>query len=414
VAAQQRPVSTEPGAAELGNYEFYDDTSVIPTVTCPRCTFHNHPSLLACEVCGASLVAGDTLRLPEHTSGPIRPESPGPLLETSSVEDVPEPESVKFSFRMGGERIFHERLKGALTQRKWLVRNAPPIPQPQQSQELSGASRAPGLSQEPPIRKNSPAVGIAGLEQRGIQSRKNNELVIGNAFEDLEALMASAKDIVALAERFATESGNTSGNGSLQDTAILNESAAALGMMTTRDVLSSGAESLYISELSRNLAEYITDDRTSILRRGGIMSLVDLWAVFNRNRNGVELISPMDFEKAARLWEKLSLPVRLRRFKSGVLAVQQSDWNDDKVIARLREWLHELRNQPGGDFDTSDGFGFGQGVTAQEAAQRFGWSIGVATEELEMAEDRGIVCREDGIEGLKFWENHFITDEDVS
>ncbi len=49
---------------------------------------------------------------------------------------------------------------------------------------------------------------------------------------------------------------------------------------------------------------------------------------------------------------------------------------------------------------------FGLGVTAQEAAQRFGWSIGVAIEELEMAEDRGVLCRDEGIEGVKFWMNY--------
>ncbi|KAG7153044.1 hypothetical protein HYQ46_000302 [Verticillium longisporum] len=54
---------------------------------------------------------------------------------------------------------------------------------------------------------------------------------------------------------------------------------------------------------------------------------------------------------------------------------------------------------------------FGRGVTARDAAERFGWSIGVAEEELEMAEERGVLCREEGIEGLKFWENFIDTGE---
>jgi len=44
-------------------------------------------------------------------------------------------------------------------------------------------------------------------------------------------------------------------------------------------------------------------------------------------------------------------------------------------------------------------------IDLQNAAERFGWSIGVAEEELEMAEDRGALCREESDEGLKFWEN---------
>jgi ESCRT-II complex subunit VPS36 len=54
---------------------------------------------------------------------------------------------------------------------------------------------------------------------------------------------------------------------------------------------------------------------------------------------------------------------------------------------------------------------FGVGVTAQQAAAQFGWSLGVASEELEMAEERGALCREESVEGLKFWLN-FLVDED--
>jgi len=243
-------------------------------------------------------------------------------------------------------------------------------------------------------------VGIAGLEQRRLEVRKNNELVIGNAFEDLEALMASAKEIIALAESFASSNGNSSSESS----AVAN----ALGLVTTKDMLGGGSnsETLYISELSRNLAEFLTDDARGVLRKaGGIISLVDLWAMFNRARGGVELVSPLDFEKAARLWETLRLPVRLRRFKSGVLVVQGSDRTDEKTIKALLSWLSDLHVFPPDRELAWDWQLFGRGVTAQDAAERFGWSIGVAEEELEMAEERGALCREEGIEGLKFWEN---------
>ena len=380
----------------------------VTSVTCPRCTFHNHPSLLACEVCGVALVSSETLRPEEGSQSIAREESPGPRLERSSIDEVTEPESIKFSFRAGGDKIFHERLKGALVQRKWLVRHAPPIPEPVRFPSIERNGAEPNYGLDSPPRPHSTSVGIAGLEQRGLQSRKNNELVIGTAFGDLEALMASAKDIVALAERFAAETSQDSGAGSAQANEVFSESATALGMITTRDLLGNASNSLYISELSRNLAEYLTDDRKGVLKgEGGIMSLVQLWAIYNRSRNGVELVSPSDFEKAARLWEELRLPVRLRRFRSGLLVVQRSDWSDENVIRQLKAWLQELHSSPSADTGV-DWARFGHGVTAQEVAQRFGWSLGVAGEELEMAEERGVLCREEGIEGLKFWENHLI------
>lgn len=251
-------------------------------------------------------------------------------------------------------------------------------------------------------------MGIAGLEARGLQSRRNNEAVLGSAFEDLEALMSSAKDIVALAEKFASESGSGSTNP------VLSESATALGMIATKDISGNSSNTLYITELSRNLAEYVTDEKRGILRsNGGIIGLVDLWAVVNRARNGVELISPTDFHQAAAAWDQLGLPVRLRQFRSGLLVVQPRDWTDERVLTQITGWLKSLQQSPPEEPTAWDWLTFGCGVTAQEAASRFGWSIGVATEELEMAEERGVVCREEGIEGLKFWLN-FLLDPEVA
>lgn len=357
---------------------------------CPRCTFLNHPSLLSCELCGAPLISQD---VPTGLDKPTRsPESPGPVLNPLPIPGMENNESYKIAFRDGGVKIFHERLKGSMVQRKWLLQNAPPVPTPA---ERSGSGTTT------PSGERVKAGGIAGLEQRRLEKQKNNEIVIGSAFEDLEALMASAKEIVALAESFAATSG---ANGSSETSLVAN----ALGLVTTKDMLGGGSNSelLYISELSRNLAEFLTDDARGVLHKaGGIISLVDLWAIFNRARGGVELVSPLDFEKAARLWEKLKLPVRLRQFKSGVLVVQGTDRTDEKTIKTLLTWLSDLHVFPPDRELAWDWQVFGRGVTAQDAAERFGWSIGVAEEELEMAEEKGALCREEGIEGTKFWEN---------
>lgn len=363
---------------------------------CPRCTFLNHPSLLSCELCGAPLLSQD---LPTGLDPSQRRKvSPGPTLNQLPAPGTETNESIKLSFRGGGEKVFLERLKVCMTQRKWILQNAPPIPKPNRHARTDSGS---GSGSSTPAGERAKTVGIAGLEQRRLEVRKNNELVIGNAFEDLDALMASAKEIIALAESFASSNGT---NGNTESNAV----ASALGLVTTKEMLGGGSnsESLYISELSRNLAEFLTDDARGVLRKtGGIISLVDLWATFNRARGGVELVSPLDFEKAARLWEKLKLPVRLRQFRSGVLVVQGSDRTDEKTIKTLLTWLRDLHVVPPEKEVPWDWQEFGRGVTSQDAAEHFGWSIGVAEEELEMAEERGALCRETSIEGVKFWEN---------
>jgi len=290
-----------------------------------------------------------------------------------------------------------------MVQRKWLLQGAPPVPK--RSDSTSAISSSPV--------ERAKVVGIAGLELRRAEMRKNNELVIGNAFQDLEALMASAKEIVALAQSLASQSKDSS-NGS-DTNALLAESASALGLVTTKDMLSgsSSSENLYLSELSRNLAELLTDDARGVLKKaGGIISLVDLWAMFNRARGGVELVSPTDFTKAAQLWEKLKLPVRLRQFKSGLLVVQGSDRSDEKTIRSILQWLQQYHAVPPEKEVGWDWQIFGRGVTAQDAADHFGWSIGVAAEELEMAEEKGALCREESIEGLRFWENWLLNAKD--
>ncbi|KAI1369281.1 EAP30/Vps36 family-domain-containing protein [Xylaria arbuscula] len=398
------------GAAQI-NSSPQDSAATTDGFQCPRCTFSNHPSLLSCEICGAPLLSKGVPSA--AVQPPSRTDSPGPTLTIGGVAGLENPESVKISFRNGGEKIFYERLKGAMTQRKWLLHEAPPVPL---SSMANGGSEAGLMSRSDSGSGRKKVAGIAGLEQMGLDRRKNNERMIGSSFEDLEALMASAKEIVALAESFARQVGNGTDNATTEANALLAESASQLGLVTTKDIVGgrsgSGSESLYLSELSRNLAEFLTDDARGVLKKAGdIMTLVDLWAMFNRARGGVELISPNDFEKAARLWEKLKLPVRLRTFKSGVMVVQSRDRTDEITIRTIIAWLRDLHEIPPDRDVPWDWQMFGRGVTAHDTADRFGWSIGVAEEELEMAEERGALCREESLEGVKFWRNYIHTGE---
>ncbi|KAG9887889.1 Vps36-domain-containing protein, partial [Aureobasidium melanogenum] len=229
---------------------------------CPRCTFSNHPSLSSCEICGAKLSSSADRRSQIIESATTRPESPGPSLPSSILSETI-PESVKLSFRAGGDKIFYERLKGALIQRKWLLQNAPPIPRSNTGElsQTSTYSATDGYTPTPPPPK---VVGIAGLERRGAELRKNNEFVIGSAFEDLEALMTSAKEVIAMAERFRSQNsngGDTENDANAEAASLLSD----MGLVTTKDMLSgSGADRTYIAELSRNLAEFLTDDKRGV------------------------------------------------------------------------------------------------------------------------------------------------------
>lgn len=408
-AAISAGTSRPSNATALGSESFPNNpdprqqslASALPASICPRCTFHNHPSLRTCEICGSNLLATQPAALAETTT-PGRAASPAPEISHASESD--DPVSMKFSFRAGGDKVFYERLKSAMVQRKWLAASAPPVPKPLDNVRNSEPSSPITAAFEGRSSPRSSRVGIAGLEQLGKQSAKDNETVIGAAFEDLESLMALNKEVSALAQKIAREYGDDA-NRTDFDTDLTD--SLAPGMIATRDMLSNTSEKLYISELARNLAEYVTDERRGLLRRrGGTMSLVDLWATFNRSRDGVELVSPSDFHKASAMWASLQLPVRLRQFKSGLLAVQYAYTSDERTVEQLKNWLQSLRTSPPGSV-AWDHEHYGCGVTAQDAAKKFGWSLGIANEELEMAEEKGALVREESIEGLKFWLNFF-------
>lgn len=66
------------------------------------------------------------------------------------------------------------------------------------------------------------------------------------------------------------------------------------------------------------------------------MSLTDAYCRINRAR-GLELLSPEDFLSACQMLERLSLPVRLRVFDSGVKVLQLASYNDKAIIASTAE-----------------------------------------------------------------------------
>lgn len=229
--------------------------------------------------------------------------------------------------------------------------------------------------------------------------------MLTTAFSDLESLMASAKEILALAESMSEKNNENAAEIILREQTMSREHFGS----------GSSAEMGYLKQLARMLADYLTNDAIGALREsGGIMNLVDLYAKWSKSNEGIDSASPDDFAKAARLWETLGLPVRLRTFRNGVIVVQSRDQTDERTISQLLAWLSSFKTIPPDEEVAWDWKTFGRGVSAIDVANKFGWTVGVAIEELEMAEERGILVRDESIEGLKFWENSFATlEEDV-
>jgi ESCRT-II complex subunit VPS36 len=84
-------------------------------VACPACTFLNHPSLPACEICGTAL---PRLQRPAAKSAPpSRPASDDE--EDDETEEAPR--MIKISFRKGGDKAFYAALRRTLLDKVWEV-----------------------------------------------------------------------------------------------------------------------------------------------------------------------------------------------------------------------------------------------------------------------------------------------------
>jgi ESCRT-II complex subunit VPS36 len=77
-------------------------------IVCPVCTFLNHGSMAACEVCDTSLGSNAPVPRPRSAS------SSSSIGGGSAIND-----SVKLSFRKGGEKAFYTALKLVLIQKEW-------------------------------------------------------------------------------------------------------------------------------------------------------------------------------------------------------------------------------------------------------------------------------------------------------
>ena len=96
---------------------------------------------------------------------------------------------------------------------------------------------------------------------------------------------------------------------------------------------------------------------------------------------------------------QVGLPLRLRRFSSGVIVVQSADFTDEAVAKKIEKLVAPEA--------LSGNVGLGPGVGPAEVSVALGLPIALAQEALLVAEMQGVLCRDDGPEGLRFYWNFF-------
>ncbi|KAK6233705.1 hypothetical protein QUC31_006111 [Theobroma cacao] len=238
-------------------------------------------------------------------------------------------------------------------------------------------------------------VGVAGILRKEQELWESTDKNLQDAFQDLNALMSKAKEMVMLAEKMRQKllSGTNSQASATNDEDMgskeeMQDWLLSVGIISPVTKESAGA--LYHQQLSRQLADFV---RTPLERAGGMINLIDVYCLFNRAR-GTELISPDDMLQACSLWEKFDVPVMLRKFDSGVMVIQNKSHSDEEVFVRIKSLVTKpeaLRS----------------GISPSDAAMTLGIAPAMAKEHLLTAESKGLLCRDVSPDGFRFYINLF-------
>ncbi|XP_053871186.1 vacuolar protein-sorting-associated protein 36 isoform X2 [Malaclemys terrapin pileata] len=273
---------------------------------------------------------------------------------------------IKLSFKEHGQIEFYRRLSEEMTQRRW---ENMPVSQTIQINRGPQAGR---------IR----AVGIVGIERKLEEKRKETDKNISEAFEDLNKLMEKAKEMVELSKSIANKIKEKQGDITEDETIRFKSYLLSMGIANpvTRETHGSGTH--YHMQLAKQLAGIL---QAPLEERGGIMSLTEVYCLVNRAR-GLELLSPEDLVNACKMLVALKLPL------SGVMVIELQSHNEEEMVASALETVSEKGS-----------------LTAEEFAKLVGMSVLLAKERLLLAEKMGHLCRDDSVEGLRFYPNLFMT-----
>lgn len=270
---------------------------------------------------------------------------------------------VRFSFRSGGASEFYQEMQNALQRKDWL--------------------KMPTVDS----RGKKIRTGIVGIE-RQIQAKHDEaDKNISAAFEDLSKLMDMAKEMVALSKSISQKLKEKGSSLTDDETIMFKSHLLSLGISDPVTKSAYASSSTYHRELAKQLAEVLEQP---VRDAGGILAMTDVYCRINRAR-GLELLSPEDLLNACKIMESLQLPLRLHVFASGVTVLKLATENDENTARETRQLIDEHGS-----------------LSAEQLSPLVHIPVILAKERLICAEQKGLACRDDTVEGLRFYPNLFL------
>ncbi|MBN3320698.1 VPS36 protein, partial [Atractosteus spatula] len=269
---------------------------------------------------------------------------------------------IKLSFKEHGQIEFYRRLSEEMTRRRW---------------EQTPASQAIPTGTGTQVTRSPHHAFTCGMLN---VTRQRNSLELNCSS------FPQAKEMVELSKSIANKIKEKQGDITEDETIRFKSYLLSMGIANpvTRETHGSGTH--YHMQLAKQLGDMLL---VPLQERGGMVALTEVYCLVNRAR-GMELLSPEDLVNACKMFESLKLPLRLRVFDSGVMVVQLQSHSEEEMIASALDNVTEKGS-----------------LTSEEFAKLLGLSVLLAKERLLLAEKMGHLCRDDSVEGLRFYPNLF-------
>lgn len=237
--------------------------------------------------------------------------------------------------------------------------------------------------------------GIGRIETKLKNKLEITDRNISVAFQDLKQLIGMAEQMTQLSKSIAAKIKEHGSQVTTDETILFKSHLLELGIEQQVDIglpskSSYSSSSRYYEDLARQIAIIVRP--LMIRNKQDQLTLSDVYCCFNRAR-GMDLVSPDDILNACQLLQSLpDSQLKLYRYKSGLLVVQNQLCDNEEIIVRMVNLVEQAGC-----------------LTALQLSARLTISVQLARQRLDEAEYAGKLCRDESIEGLKFYPNKFLT-----
>lgn len=236
--------------------------------------------------------------------------------------------------------------------------------------------------------------GIGRIENRLKDKLEATDKNISVAFQDLKQLIGMAQQMTKLSKSIASKIKEHGSQVTTDETILFKSHLLELGIEQQIDMgMSSKSSYSSSSKYYEDLAKQIASIVRPVMARNkrDQLTLSEVYCCFNRAR-GLDLVSPDDIKDACRQMQNIpDLQLKMVRYGSGLLVIQNQLCDNEQILDKTLKLVEQASC-----------------LTPLQLSARQSIPVQLARQRLCEAEELGKLCRDESLEGLKFYPNKFL------